>query len=52
MWIDGKDPNKVGQYHEYITRILDKLYLDTWVSLVVESTFLNTNIVYSSAKNI
>jgi hypothetical protein len=39
MWIDNVDPTTTGQYHEYITRILDKLYLDTWVSLVVESTF-------------
>ena len=41
MWIDGIDPNTSGQYHQYITRILDKLYADTWVSLVVESSFFD-----------
>jgi hypothetical protein len=41
MWIDHQDPNTTGQYHQYITRILDHLYLSTWVSLVVESSFFD-----------
>jgi hypothetical protein len=41
MWIDDQDPNTTGQYHQYITRILDHLYLSTWVSLVVESSFFD-----------
>lgn len=40
MWIDDNDPND-GEYHVYITRILDQMYKDTWVSLVVESTYFD-----------
>lgn len=50
MQINHKSANDT-EYHKFITRILDDVYLDTWVSLVTESTYYEIeNSVFISEK--